>query len=231
MNHIYIPTQSPADWRRLLAQPEKHWREGYSAMALAECWERADGFPAEFQALFATAVDPALREVELLLAIPEYKVSLPGGRRASQNDLFVLGRAQDGSLVTIMVEGKVAEPFGERLQDWKVDASEGKLTRLKYLWQVLGLPAEPPGHIRYQLLHRTASAVCEARRFNSRAALMVVHSFSPERAWFEDYQAFVGLFGARGEANQLVELRQMEGVQLYAGWVEGHASQLPLKHE
>ena len=119
MNHIYIPTQSPADWRHLLAQPEKHWREGYSAMALAECWERADGFPAEFQALFTTAVDPGLREVELLLAIPEYKVSLPGGRRASQNDLFVLGRAQDGSLVTIMVEGKVAEPFGERLQDRK----------------------------------------------------------------------------------------------------------------
>jgi hypothetical protein len=57
MNRIYIPTQSPEDWRRLLAQPEKHWREGYSARALAECWERADGFPVEFQALFATAKD------------------------------------------------------------------------------------------------------------------------------------------------------------------------------
>ena len=192
-------------------------------MALAECWERADGFPAEFQALFATAVDPGLREVELLLAFPEYTVSLPGGRRASQNDLFVLGRAQDGSLVTIMVEGKMAVPFGERLQDRKVYASEGKLTRLKYLWEVLGLPAEPPGHIRYQLLHRTASAVCEARRFNARTALMVVHSFSPERAWFEDYQAFLDLFGVKGEANRLVELGQLVGVQLYAGWVEGQS--------
>lgn len=44
MSHIYIPTTSPEDWRRLLAEPDKHWKRGYSARALACCWE-TEGFP------------------------------------------------------------------------------------------------------------------------------------------------------------------------------------------
>jgi hypothetical protein len=43
---------------------------------------------------------PALTDLELLLAIPEFKVSLPGGRAASQNDFFVLARSPDGLVVT-----------------------------------------------------------------------------------------------------------------------------------
>ena len=39
---------------------------------------------------------PALEDVELLLAIPEYKVSLPGGGAASQNDIFCLARNRHG---------------------------------------------------------------------------------------------------------------------------------------
>jgi len=31
----------------------------------------------------------------MLLGIPEYKVALPGGGRASQNDLFVLARTDN----------------------------------------------------------------------------------------------------------------------------------------
>jgi hypothetical protein len=34
--HISIPTQAPDDWQKLLAAPEKHWRIGYSAKALAQ---------------------------------------------------------------------------------------------------------------------------------------------------------------------------------------------------
>jgi hypothetical protein len=53
----------------------------------------------------------------LLLAIPEYKVSLPGWGAASQNDIFCLARTQHG-LVSIMVEGKVNEPFGPLVKEW-----------------------------------------------------------------------------------------------------------------
>lgn len=221
MNHIYIPTSSPDDWRRFLAEPEKQWRSGYSAKELAECWEQSTGFPSEFQTLFSTSKNPVFNGLELLLAIPEYQVDLPGGRRPSQNDLFVLARAQDCQLVSITVEGKVSEPFGDALESWLKDASEGKKKRLKYLCDLLCLPSQLPLTIRYQLIHRTASAIIEAQRFNAKYAMMIVHSFSSEHKWFSDYQAFLSLFGVTSKVNELVELPRMEGLQVFTGWVFG----------
>lgn len=49
MNTVYVPSKGPQDWQSLLAEPEKHWRRGYSAMELAERWEAADGFPTELK--------------------------------------------------------------------------------------------------------------------------------------------------------------------------------------
>ena len=219
MNRIYIPTSTPDDWRKFLAEPEKQWRSGYSAKELAECWEDASGFPPEFEKLFSDSDDGVLNGLELLLAIPEYQVDLPGGRRPSQNDLYVLARTSDGQLAAIMVEGKVAEPFGDTLDVWLKDASKGKQTRLRFLCETLGLAYPPPLHIRYQLLHRTASAIIEARRFNAKYAMMIVHSFSPEHRWLEDYQAFLGLYGVTGQVEELVELPLPGAIRLYAGWV------------
>jgi hypothetical protein len=223
MNHIYIPTASPDDWRQFLAEPEKQWRQGYSAKELAVCWEGSNGFPAEFLDLFLRSDNPALNGLELLLAIPEYMVDLPGGKRPSQNDLFVLARARDGQLVTIMVEGKVSEPFGETLETWLAEASEGKKQRLRYLCGVLGLSDEPPLNLRYQLFHRMASAVIEAGRFNAGYAMMIVHSFSPEHKWLSDYQDFLGLFGITGKPNELSELPKSEDLRIFSGWVTGES--------
>jgi hypothetical protein len=221
MNRIYIPTSSPDDWRKFLAEPEKQWRSGYSAKELAECWEHSTGFPAELQELFSKSKNQVFNELELLLAIPEYQVDLPGGKRPSQNDLFVLARAQDCELVSIMIEGKVAEPFGDTLEVWLKDASEGKKKRLKFLHDVLGLSNQPPLDVRYQLLHRTASAVITAKRYNAKYAMMIVHSFSPEHKWFSDYQNFLSLFGVTSKVNELVELPQSEGLQIFTAWVAG----------
>ena len=41
-------------------------------------------------------------------------------------------------------------------------ASAGKLERLEWIRQILGLPQELDGGIRYQLMHRTAAAATEA---------------------------------------------------------------------
>lgn len=221
MKRIYIPTVSADDWRKHLAEPDKHWRSGYSAKTFAECWEQSNGFPVEFQRMFSSAGNPAFAELELLLAFPEYRVDLTDGKRPSQNDLFVLARAKDGHLASIMVEGKVSEPFGETLEVWLKDASEGKKKRLKTLCAILGLQNDPPLHVRYQLFHRTASAVLEAKRFNAQYALMIVHSFSPEHRWFSDYQDFLGLFGVSAGINELVELPATEGKRLFTAWVVG----------
>jgi len=76
-------------------------------------------------------------------------------------------------------------------------------------------------HIRYQLLHRTASALIEAQRFNAPNALMLVYSFSRENKWFEDYQQFLALFGVAGKVDSLVFAKNVNGVKLYFGWVTG----------
>jgi hypothetical protein len=231
MKRIYIPTTSPDDWRHYLADPGRQWRSGYSARELAECWEGAGGFPKELKELFAQADNPALRKMELLLAIPEHEVVLPGGGRPSQNDLFVLARSGDGRLAAIMVEGKVAEPFGEILGTWLKGASPGKRRRLRFLCECLGLEGELPPSIRYQLLHRTASAVLEAQRFGAGYAMMIVQSFHSEHKWFEDYQAFLSLFLVNGGVNELVELHSQKDLSLFAGWVHSRSSKQPAGDE
>lgn len=220
MSPIYIPTTRAEDWRALLADPQKQWRAGYSAKELAECWQRAEDFPPEFLRLFAGADNPALHQLEPLLAIPEYQVRLPDGKRPSQNDLFVLARARDNQLAAIMVEGKVSEPFGPTLKDWQKDKSAGKARRLDLLCDILGL-VEPPQSIRYQLLHRTASAILTAKKFNAGYAMMVVHSFSPQHKWLDDYLAFLGLNDVTGEVGKLTRLTEKDGIQIYAGWAAG----------
>jgi hypothetical protein len=61
-------------------------------MSLACCWQDADGFPASILGVFKRSKDKLFSDIKLLMAFPEYKVSLPGGRAASQNDIFVLSK-------------------------------------------------------------------------------------------------------------------------------------------
>ncbi len=220
---ILIPSDGPQSWQGLLADPEKQWRDGYSAKMMAESWERAQGFPSEVRDLLASSPEPALAEATPLIGIPEYQVPLAGGSAPSQNDLFVLAAAGT-SLAAIMIEGKVEEPFGPTVAEWLTDASPRKQERFKFLQEKLGLGEPPSGNIRYQLLHRTASAVIEAQRFRARFAVMIVHSFSSHHAWLDDYQAFLALFGKKGGVGDLVMLSQIDGVELYCGWAAGAAA-------
>ena len=218
MSLVYVPTRGPEDWRALLADPEKHWRAGYSAMALARCWEAAAGLPPEIASMFAPVGD----RPELLLAIPEHKVPLPGSARgASQNDLFALIRAGDATLA-VAVEGKVDEPFDRLLGDWLVDASPGKRERLAFIADTLGLSQPLPRDVHYQLLHRTVSAVIEARRFKTDAAAMIVHSFSPTGKWYDAFERFAAVFGIEAERGRLFPLPPLVGrTTLYIGWAVG----------
>jgi len=50
---------------------------------------------------------PELKGLDLLLAIPEFQVPLPGGGRAPQTDVLALAHGPEG-LVAIAVEGKGA---------------------------------------------------------------------------------------------------------------------------
>lgn len=239
MSKIVIPSRGAEDWQRLLAEPEKHWRSGYSAKALAHCWEAADGFPPSVQALFDGSRFKAFHGLELVLGIPEHRVPLPGGRRASQTDLFVLARANDG-LAAIAVEGKVAEPFGPLVREWiaptpssvegepDVAPSEGKRERLAFLCSSLGLAADEVADARYQLVHRSVSALIEARRFAARHAVMLVHSFSERDDSFADYERFAAMLGGDAKRDELVAARVPGDVPLYLGWASGDRTYLAL---
>lgn len=227
MNHILIPAANAEDWKRLLADPEKQWRKGYSAKALAYCWQEANGFPLEIEHLFKDSKFSVFEGIEFLFAIPEHKVPLPGGGRPSQNDLFVLAKAQ-GELISITIEGKVSEPFGPSLEEWLTGASPGKERRLSFLKELLGLPAAISPKIRYQLLHRSASALLEAIRFNAHIAVMIIHSFSQENQWLDDYQEFLDIFGVHAVKDQLFFVGDNRGVSLYCGWAKGNAKYLEL---
>jgi hypothetical protein len=221
---IYTPSAGVESWQNFLVDPVKQWKTGYSAKALAYCWEQADGFPREIEDLFNNWRTPAFDRLEPLLIFPEHKVSLPGGSKQSQNDVFVLASTSEG-LLSIAVEGKVAESFGPTLGEWNT-YTKGKTIRLKYLLAQLGLTVELDPGIRYQLLHRTASAVIEAKRFHATKAAMIVHSFSQESRWLEDYQAFVRLYGKEAGVGEMVHVSQVDGVDLYLGWAKGSARYL-----
>lgn len=225
MARIFIPSRGPGDWRCLLADPEKHWARGYSARTLAHCWEDQEAFPAEISCLLSQ--HPDLAKAEPLLIFPEWKVPLQGGTRPSQNDVWVLAKGEAG-LISIAVEGKVEEPFDKTVGEWRADMSPGKETRLAFLSSVLGHAAPIPNSIRYQLLHRTASAVLEAERFGARHAVMLVHSFSEEHAWFDDFKQFAAqVFGVETvEMGRLVSTKARNGLPLHLGWTHGDSRYL-----
>ena len=115
----------------------------------------------------------------------------------------------------------MGEPVGPTVEEWLTGASAGKEERLRFLCSELGLAFPPPGHVRYQLFHRTVSAILEAKRFRASNAAMVVHSFSPGHDWLEDYQAFLALFGLEAGVDEAVSTRLPTGLPLNSAWVHG----------
>jgi len=222
MSKIFIPTTNPEQWAHFLAEPAKHWKQGYSARTLAYCWQEADGFPGSVLNVLTKAVP--FKDIEMILAIPEHQVALPGGTRPSQTDLWVLSRCKSG-LVSIAVEGKVSEPFGPTVGEWLSEASPGKKERLNYLCTKLNIHA-PPDHIRYQLIHRTVSAIIEAERYHAKHAVLLIHSFSQSDEWFDDYKNFAMLFNATAQIDEIISAGSLSNIELHLAWVRGKKAYL-----
>ena len=70
-------------------------------------------------------------------------------------------------------------------------------------------------------MHRLASALLEAERFNASYAALVVHSFSQRDEWFDDFASFLALFGAKGDIGALVRLDVPGQTPTFAGWARG----------
>ena len=198
-------------------------------MAGALCWEEAvesmpNGLPSEVSEIVGT-------ETRLILAIPEHKVPIPGGSAPSQSDVFALLAMEDGTC-TLTVETVRDESFGPLIHQWQETKANRGEDRLTALCNELDVEYPPPADLRYQLFHRTVSAIYEADRFNANTAAMIVHSFFPEgedqdKDGFSDFAAFCGLLGLTGvEKSKPMWTTLSTGRDLLIGWAEGDAKYL-----
>jgi hypothetical protein len=221
MKRIFIPTKSGSDWQWLLAKPDVHWQSGKSAMTVAAAWEAAhDSLPPEIASALANSGDARLVGLQLLATFPEYQVELPGGATASQTDVLAVASNASG-LVVLAIEGKVDEEFGPTLGAKRAQASAGQGDRLSFLHETIGLKKPLADEIRYQLLHRTASAVLVARDFHAATAVMVVQSFSERNRWFEDYERFCQELGGTAVMGKAIAVPGKASPSLFLAWCQG----------
>jgi len=99
------------------------------------------------------------------------------------------------SIAIVAIEGKAGEPFGKIVDKW-FDGSASKKVRLDSLCKTLSLPSDKAKSLRYQLLHRSASAIYEAKRYRTDIAVILVHSFGNPKDGFSDFAAFLRALGA-----------------------------------
>lgn len=220
MKRIFVPTASGSDWQRLLAKPVLHWKKGASAMTAAAAWEAAaERLPPEISALLDSAKDPSLEKLHLLAALPEWEVQLVGGETTSHTDILALCRNESG-LCAVAVEAKVNEDFGPLIQEKKANPSPGQAARLAYLQTLLHVSSFADS-IRYQLLHRTASALLTGQAFHAQSAVMVVQSFGSKPSLRSDFGAFCEALQAVEVAPNIYHARSFERPRLFLGWCNG----------
>lgn len=221
MSRITSASLGTATWRAGLADPQLHWKRGRSAWELAVSWESRrlteSGLPPEVELALATS--PQLAEAKLLLGIVEHSVRLDTDRTPSQNDLWCMLRTTSG-LASVAIEGKAGEDFDKPLSAWLTTGRSGRPQRLAFLRETLGCESEPPGDLRYQLFHRTASAILEARRWGIDRAVMLVQSFAESRTSWEDFAAFGRYLGLATGRNCATPPRDTQGIDLHLAWVD-----------
>ena len=228
MNRLCIETRGICNWRERLAKPETQWRRRYSAFETAVSWETASrqpcGLPEPISELFRGTI---FGEPTLLLAIAEHKVPLDGGRADSQCDVWALVDTPSGG-VSLSVEAKANETFGqgnESLKDWLVaGGSERSHRNREDRWKhiVKHLPDAAAGAyslVPYQLLHRCAAAVIEARRFRLPSAAFVVQSFEAPSESFAAFAGFCQAINLKAERKNMC-VSQVGETRLSIGWAD-----------
>ena len=219
MSHFYAATKrirKPEDVIPFLAKREDHWRKGYSAYELAYSWVEAEGFPNTVRSLLDSV--PEFRNAEIVQAYFEKETDLKTKGRDSQTDLLVHARSPMTDFI-IGVEGKVDEPFGELVSAWNTGIPT-RVARLGSLCASLELDPGAVDDLRYQLLHRTCAAIYEAQAYGCHYAVMLVHSFSREKRWLDDFQNFCSALGlADNVENHLSSPISRGSVSLRLGWV------------
>ncbi|MDZ4862877.1 MAG: hypothetical protein SGJ01_05455 [Gemmatimonadota bacterium] len=185
------------------------WKAGRSAMELARAWFRTPKSccPDEVRALLDSHAD--IRGVTLKTGRPEYVTPLPERGEGRHHDLWLRGDGLNGR-ITVCIEAKADESFGERLAKQlqvarKRQPNTAAPERARALLHLLfgrdcNPEAAPWRELRYQLITAAAGTALQAGIDGSVAAVLIVHEFhssltAPVRlaANQADLDAFVAL--------------------------------------
>jgi len=213
---IAVPLLKAEDVIPHLGKPT-HWKQGRSAKAVADSWFQANDLPPRVRAVLDQSAD--LNGAELIDAWLERCTDL-GDRRgsATQTDLLaVLGVGDE--LAVMAVEAKVTESFGPLVSEWIGEGGEGKEDRLQRLCDLLGFDRASVGDLRYQLFHRTAAAILEARRYRADKAVLMIHSFCDNATGLPDFLTFYERMSITGVGrDSLSAPASVGGLTLWIGW-------------
>lgn len=180
------PIRSVEEWG-VEARPAKadHWQDERSAKELAKAWISGSG-PAALVSLLDR--DPATAGLRIEHVVAEAQTAFdrwPGGKR--NHDLLVTGETQGGS-ITIGMEGKADEAFGQTLKSYAAASQrlidQGAVTNAHLsldalttaLVGVTSSMAPELMRLRYQLFSGVAGTLAAAERHSAQAAF-VVHEF------------------------------------------------------
>jgi hypothetical protein len=224
MSRLCIATRGIGSWRERLTSPDSQWRRGFSAFETAVSWEYASanptGMPQPVAELFR---DTIYENPVLQLAIAEHKVDLPGGRAASQCDVWAVVKTSKGML-SLTVEAKATEAFGDDiLERWLVaGGSEESRVNRKARWDYVQsyLPKSDSFlPVRYQILHRCGASVIEAKRLGFQHAAFIVQAFNTPEESFQNYVAFCQALRIPGKRGSLATT-SVDGISLSVGWAD-----------
>ncbi len=224
MNRLNTATRGIGSWRERLADTDRQWKRGFSALETAVSWELASGgesgLPAPIDKLFR---ETSRGEPVLMFAVAEHKVDLPGGDAASQCDVWAVVNTLAGML-SLTVEAKANEAFGDEvLEKWLMaGGTERSAHNRRIRWDYVRshLPQSDAFlQVRYQLLHRCAASVIEAKRLGFQHAAFVVQAFNTPAKSFQDYADFcqaLKIPAVRGG----MATTAVDGISLGVGWAD-----------
>lgn len=189
----------PDDWKSIVG--EKNWVVRRSAFELAHSWQGAQGFPEAVRSVFRKSEIQILKQITPELGLVEFPVFLDTRKAPSMTDTMVYCRSANDEDVVIAVEGKATESFGPQIAPWlrgdeqnvslSIPVRPTRVKRLAFLSEVLRLEVPHDSTLRYQLLHRTVSAVLEASKTSAAAAVMLVHSFAESQDNWDDFATYL----------------------------------------
>lgn len=219
------------DWRGLAGDDK--WVPTRSAYELAHCWHQFGGLPEPIASALDASGHELLRGVSVDLCLVEKPVFLDTKIAPSMTDLMAYGRNAKGDAIVLAVEGKTDEPFASRVWAWVRGDEKNptmtaaprrtRLRRLEFLSRHLAKTITSDSTLRYQLLHRTVSAVLEAQLHGAAAAVVLAHAFGPDAAEnLSDFSDFLRELGGsavtKGAVSGPYQLGEQRDLPTYFLW-------------